>query len=762
MEMDDEGDGHSHNQRTTQIAALIIRIPPDAPNRRGTRNGDWILTEIGDPRDATDIAVARIRAAAHATVLVTQPWEHRVRVHGPYPLAAHLWGGDAQGTIEVISPCCGDAPTRLLSQGAWIANIGKHDAFITLQPPVSKPNANPMRPMYTLRIPPWNKAGLVAALNHPDAPPRTNPFLLQANRFVADTWVKQEGTINDRAYNLIHANAFESTLVWWSPQATNTPTHGPATQATTEPGIRVGCINMAGTIGSGGDAPRETKEGTSGRHRTPAGVHRLNDLAQWAEERRYDILFVTSCGHRHTATREVGRQWLCFWSHPGGTDQEGVCALVRKDMSLLDVSSEHHNVLAIRTQPRGTRTTRADLDIGVYAPGDERWHIAMDIVRRHVAARLGVTRVYGDINNLDPADPDAARDPNNARFAAFLDDTGLAVAALEDDAPTQFGGGEDNPHLRRIDHILLSCAAERYTSRARIIWDPRFVVDHALIELVPETPAAETATDCTARWRVVNYRPRTTTDKLEWLNAAWILTRACTAADTPAELDARLTAAAHAALTENTTFTTHRIKGGDLPAAAAAMTSIAQWARDRLHNKPADVLRVEHLILTPTDPTTPNAGRVDAARAIEAMRRMRGRARAASAARRAERRDKRKEWEADCMPSDRGVTKRLMGKKFTPPIAVVERADGTMCSGEQLADEVWAQSRGRRSDPARRASALRFLADFPGDKIGPQLTAAEAADRLWGLNPSAPGVDNISAPMMRLVAAWDQQLWLLW
>eukprot|EP00660_Eupelagonema_oceanica_P001860 gene1860-19182_t len=240
------------------------------------------------------------------------------------------------------------------------------------------------------------------------------------------------------------------------------------------------------------------------------------------------------------------------------------------------------------------------------------------------------------------------------------------------------------------------------------------------------------------------------------------MTRRCTVADPPGTLDAMLTAAAHAALSSAQKHTTHVGRGGAPPAAAAAMKQMAQWACDRLHGKPADVLTIEHLTLIPTDPSDPHAGRIDAARAVEAMRRMRTQARAAQAATRKERLAERQEWEADCMPCDPGVTKRLMGKKYTPPITVVERADGTMCTGEMLAQEVWAQSKGRRSDPARKAKALRFLREFPGDKLGPPLSPPTAADRLWGLNPSAPGADNISAPMLRLLAAWDPQLWLLW
>eukprot|EP00660_Eupelagonema_oceanica_P003336 gene3336-7767_t len=377
---DEPGDVNHGEQNTTRYAGLIIRLP-NAPNRRGTRDGDWIITEIEDARGATEVAVARIRAAARATILVTQPWEHRVRVHGPYPLAAHLWGGDALGILEVISPSCGEAPTRELTQGAWIANIGEHDAYITLRPQHSPPSGNPTRPTYLLRVPPWCKAGLVAALRHPDTPPRADPFLLSASRFVADAWVKQEGTTLDRKYNLIHPNTFASTLVWWSPHGATSPTQAPPSPTSGDAGLRVGSINLAGTIGSSSDDTQPDKQGPTGGRRTPAGIHKLNDLAQWAEEREYDILFVNSCGPRRKEIREVG-----------GTTQEGVCALVHKNTSIHDVNSEHHDVLAIRIHPRGRRTARTDMDVGVYAPGDERWQPVMNVIRRIVAARLGVTR----------------------------------------------------------------------------------------------------------------------------------------------------------------------------------------------------------------------------------------------------------------------------------------------------------------------------------------------------------------------------------
>eukprot|EP00660_Eupelagonema_oceanica_P015957 gene15957-21217_t len=494
--------------------------------------------------------------------------------------------------------------------------------------------------------------------------------------------------------------------------------------------ISIGYINVAGTIGSTGPNPKQAAAAAAHTRSTPAGVHRLNDMAHMALERGYDILFIISCGPRRSDVKRVGGQWLCYWSQDGGTEQEGVCALVHIKTLVTATASPHHNVLAISTRGMGEKTVRTDLNIGVYAPGDGRWTQSMDPVRRLVGARIGVTRVVGDFNTPDPADADAANDPLSKKFTEFLDDTGLAVMATDADVPTQFGGGLDNPHLRRIDHTLLSRAAEREQTSSRIIWDPRYVVDHALVEVTPDAYSQPGPADEASRWRCINYKPRTPAAKMEWINAAWLLTRQCTVADPVSTMDERLTAAAHAALAQDVAHTQHKDVRGAVPPAARAMTQVAQWARDRLRRKMADELTVENVTLTPTDPETPNAGKIDAARGIDAMRRMRTHARNAKAEQRQERKEKRMEWEADCKPNEPGVTKRLLGKKFTPPIAVVERADGTICTGDLLADEVHSQSR--------------------------------TGDRLWGLNPSAPGIDNISAPMMRLIAAWDQHLWLLW
>eukprot|EP00660_Eupelagonema_oceanica_P007436 gene7436-13280_t len=531
-------DGHDaeHGATVNCIAALIYRRPK-APSRRGTRDGDWAITELSDPRPETDTAVARIRAAAHSSFLVTKPWERRVRVYSQHPLAAHVWGGTTPGVLEVIPAGSATAPVRALTQGAWIANIGRHDAYVALHPHNAAPDEDASKPRYVLRIPPWTKAGLVVGLQHPLATSNSHTPHMRAQRLVATEWVEQ------------HAK----------------------------------------------------------------GVHKLNDMAEMAQERGYDILFIISCGPRRRNILRVGAQWLCYWSQDGGTDQEGVCALVNIKAPVVTTASPHHNVLAISTRSAHAKSVRNDLDIGVYAPGDERWSPTMDVVRRLVGARLGITRVVGDFNTPDPADPDARGGPLNKKIKDFLDDTGLAVMATEADTPTQFGGGPETPHLRRIDHTLLSRAAEREPHSTRIIWDPRYVVDHALVEITPDNTPADEQQDAIAKWRCVNYRPRTTEAKMEWLNAAWLLTRHSTVADPTSELDELLTAAAHAALGQDVTHTLHADVRGAVPAAARAMTPVAQWARDRLRGKTADELTVETVTLTPTDPENPHAGKIDAA-----------------------------------------------------------------------------------------------------------------------------------------------------
>eukprot|EP00662_Eupelagonemidae_sp_cell21_P029553 gene29553-14065_t len=58
--------------------------------------------------------------------------------------------------------------------------------------------------------------------------------------------------------------------------------------------------------------------------------------------------------------------------------------------------------------------------------------------------------------------------------------------------------------------------------------------------------------------------------------------------------------------------------------------------------------------------------------------------------------------------------------------------------------------------------SLAFLKEYPHDREGPPITPDEAAQVLWGLKPSAPGIDQVSAPMMRIIAAWEVDTWIMW
>eukprot|EP00662_Eupelagonemidae_sp_cell21_P005835 gene5835-37465_t len=311
-------------------------------------------------------------------------------------------------------------------------------------------------------------------------------------------------------------------------------------------------------------------------------------------------------------------------------------------------------------------------------------------------------------------------------------------------------------HLRRIDHILLSRVAEQIEHTAAVIWDPHIIVDHAAIEFRP-LREQESGSARPFRWRCTNYNPKTDSEKMEWVNAMWLFTRNVTAADTTGRMDELATAAAHAALSRDQSHRTVANPAGAQTPDTRDMNAAVEWTQARIRDQPMADLRIDSITLRTTEDH-----RTDAARGAAAIRIMRRNARREEREKIQERISKRKEWEAECSPADPHTTKRLMRKTSAPPIAVVEREDGTLCAGDLLADEVWEQSRGRRRDAYRRAKALEFIRDYPHDRLGEPITADQAAECLWGLKASAPSTDQISAPMMRLIAAWEPDIWMQW
>eukprot|EP00660_Eupelagonema_oceanica_P005300 gene5300-735_t len=243
---------------------------------------------------------------------------------------------------------------------------------------------------------------------------------------------------------------------------------------------------------------------------------------------------------------------------------------------------------------------------------------------------------------------------------------------------------------------------------------------------------------------------------LEFTQAAWLFTRHCTVLDSPAVFDAALRRAAHAALSKRRVCraSTKVPTGADGQLGNAVM----EWLAAR-----AAGLAAEHLEVDETHALEPSAdAQADARRAFEMFRELRSRAREDVGDGRRARAAKRQEWEAECVATTRGTTQRLMRKPGLTVIAIVEDADGTSATGTALPQAVWEQSRGMREDAQLHAETRRFLRNFPGDRVGAPLDVRTASSLLWGLNSSAPGVDQISARMLRHLEAWAPEVWLMW
>eukprot|EP00663_Eupelagonemidae_sp_cell21sb_P001459 gene1459-6329_t len=153
----------------------------------------------------------------------------------------------------------------------------------------------------------------------------------------------------------------------------------------------------------------------------------------------------------------------------------------------------------------------------------------------------------------------------------------------------------------------------------------------------------------------------------------------------------------------------------------------------------SDVVNAGDARLQPTDDTA-----ADVAEGMATFTRIRDRARRETADVRRRRRDKRRDWEADCAANERGTTQRLLRKPAPQLVAILQRADGTVCTGDTLADCAREQAGSRREDAGLRRETMDFLSNFrTDDRCGPPLTSAEAEVLVRGLRPSAPGLDQI-------------------
>eukprot|EP00665_Eupelagonemidae_sp_cell47_P002217 gene2216-2094_t len=297
--------------------------------------------------------------------------------------------------------------------------------------------------------------------------------------------------------------------------------------------------------------------------------------------------------------------------------------------------------------------------------------------------------------------------------------------------------------------------AERLEIVTDIAWCLRWTVDHALILADVQSTAARLPEPVV--WRSVNYNTQDPEELLEWSLAAAHMTRHQTIDDPVSSFDAALRRAAHAALGKQRKCSAHA------PRAAEGADSyignlVAEWLTARAYG-----LAAEHVTVDATTALIPTDDAVaDARRGFDVLRRLRSAARQSKGAARRQRAEKYKEWQTECVATARGTTKRLLGAPGLSVISIVEHGDGTSATGTALPQAVWEQSRGMRTDAQLRDETMRFLRDYPGDRLGPELDTQAATRLLWGLNSSAPGVDQISARMLRHLEAWAPETWCLW
>eukprot|EP00660_Eupelagonema_oceanica_P012806 gene12806-1130_t len=484
-------------------------------------------------------------------------------------------------------------------------------------------------------------------------------------------------------------------------------------------------------------------------------------MADMAEHHEIGILFCVSCGPRLSHRRLPGRPWRVEWSVEGGSTQEGVCALVHDTASTAGVRSVHHNLLSVLLPPagtpQGTRTLVDALLTGCYAVGtparetadvaDRRWPATMGalagLLRRHAGPKI----TLGDFNALDPAvllDEEQQGADGTRVFAELLDVLNQNVAPVAVELPT----------ARRIDHIILDGGAEGFDVVAEIAWCLRWCVDHALVWT--DLHRGENSLPEPSVWRSVNYNTQDPDALLEFTQAATLFARHHTVDDPPSRFDEALRRASIAALSRNRVCrSSTRVPSG---ADGQIGNAVIEWLAAR-----AAGLAAEHLEVDDTHMLAPTAdAQADARRAYDVFRELRSRAREDVGERRRARAAKRKEWEAECVASERGVTQRLLRKPGPTMIAIVEDADGTTATGAALPQAVWEQSRGMREDAQLRAETAAYLRKFEGDRVGPPLDLRTASSLLWGLNSSAPGVDQISARMLRHLEAWAPDIWRMW
>eukprot|EP00665_Eupelagonemidae_sp_cell47_P010454 gene10454-2512_t len=319
---------------------------------------------------------------------------------------------------------------------------------------------------------------------------------------------------------------------------------------------------------------------------------------------------------------------------------------------------------------------------------------------------------------------------------------------------------------------------------AYILWPPGIVSDHALV--IADVGNCDGIAPLPPRtvWRSVDYKAHLPKQKLEWALAASLMTRHMTVHDPVEDYDICMSAAALLALPKTNATTLHKHGLGLMSDKdTLRCTQVVQWIAARHRGDPANII--------PRNAATPararaaahshmrpprdgrDAGRFPALRPTEdaaadvlrgtaVFRDMRSLARRKAGERRKKKYEVRKKWEAECLPTQRGVTQRLMKKPGLRLVSILERSDGTMAAGEDLLSCAHEQAQGRRSDSMLRHETMAALRDFPGDRQGPPLTVSEATNAIFAMKSSAPGVSGISSVMLQTLAAWAPRTWSMW
>eukprot|EP00662_Eupelagonemidae_sp_cell21_P037562 gene37562-66706_t len=279
---------------------------PELRGLPGEQGGDWLLTTCIIP-EATDAVLKRLRQAEHAVIIKTKQFFFPVLVH-PATCTQYIWGGEANAELEITPAGMTRTKARVMHPGSWVANLGSHTAFVDIKPLSHATNKGPPT---KLEIPPGRKAAMAVenipvrmrgrrtysrAVCHQE-----HPRAVRATRASGERkWISDGITLMP--------NAYETTLVWYSPVADPQAQQeeNKRGEEEGEPVYTVASLNVHGSVG-------KTRK---------YGEARLREILEHAEERRIKVLFLIGTGEPRTELRECG-EWRINWAPPGDTEEEG-------------------------------------------------------------------------------------------------------------------------------------------------------------------------------------------------------------------------------------------------------------------------------------------------------------------------------------------------------------------------------------------------------------------------------------------------------